>query len=176
MLACLLACAPAAISPGLVKEQQSYVLGNVQDPTLTQALMSMFLEPDHCLDPDFAAAAGVRLLGVINGQRLGKLQQTSKAAAALAAAADAEEASKQMLRKGKWGLPDVGKAPQQLPLVKGVRREVMYHQVRCCSASEDIDCCACVQLYIHCWASCCNDRQLVLVCSCAPAAWHGGYA
>jgi hypothetical protein len=122
----------AAISPGLVKEQRSYVLGSVQDPTLTQALLSMFMDPDHSTDPDFTAAAGVRLLGVINGQRLGQLQQKSGAAAALAAAADAEEAARQMLRKGKWGLPDVGKAPQQLPLVKGVRREVMYHQVRRC--------------------------------------------
>jgi hypothetical protein len=149
----VLACAFAAISPGLVKEQRSYVLGNVQDPLLAQALMSMFMEPDHCLDPDFTAAAGVRLLGVINGQRLGKLQQTSGAAAALAQAADAEEASKQMLRKGKWGLPDVGKAPQQLPLVKGVRREVMYHQVRCCRC-------------------CCDGRRLCLhqcECSCRCA-------
>lgn len=106
------------------------MLGSVYDPQLTSALMSMFLDPDQSLDPDFTAAAGVRLLGVVNGQRMGQLQQSSSPNPLLAAGAHAEEVSRQLLKRGKWALPDVGKAPQQPALVKGVRREVMYQQVR----------------------------------------------
>eukprot|EP00879_Flechtneria_rotunda_P025855 GHRR01027507.1.p1 GENE.GHRR01027507.1~~GHRR01027507.1.p1 ORF type:complete len:182 (+),score=36.37 GHRR01027507.1:326-871(+) len=129
---CFLACLHAAISPGLVKEQKSYVLGEVSDPQLTHALMSMFLDPDYTLDPEFTAAAGACLLGVVNGYRTGRQQQRSSLSILLQG--DGEAASRQLLKWAKWSLPDVGKAPQELPLLKGVRREVMYHEVRaaCC--------------------------------------------
>lgn len=127
MLPCLfLLC--AAISPGLVKDQKSYVLGSVYDPALTTALMSMFMDPDMTVDPQVTAAAGLSLLGVVNGYRIDGQQQSSTARALLHAD-DAYETSRHMFKQAKWGLPDVGKAPKQAPLVKNVRREVMYHQV-----------------------------------------------
>ena len=105
------------------------MLGSVFDPQLTTALMSMFLDPDHTLDPEFTAEAGTSLLGVINGYRTNSIRQSS-ATNALLMAEDAYETSRKMFKHAKWGLPDVGKAPQQLPLVKNVRREVMYQKVR----------------------------------------------
>lgn len=119
----------AAISPGLVKDQKSYVLGSVYDPNLTTALMSLFLDPDSTLDNEFTAAAGATLLTVINGYRTDAIRQSSTVSALLQAE-DAYAESRRMIKHAKWRLPEVGKAPQQLPLLKNVRRAVMYHKVR----------------------------------------------
>jgi hypothetical protein len=45
---------PPAISPGKVREQESYLLGSVADERLAAALFGMFLKPDRCLDAGFA--------------------------------------------------------------------------------------------------------------------------
>ncbi|KAF8072638.1 hypothetical protein HT031_000298 [Scenedesmus sp. PABB004] len=115
-----------AISPGLVKEQRSYLLGAVADPLLTSALLSMFIDPAASLDPEFTAAAGATLLAVTNGYRTG-LRQRSAAPAPPGGTPDALR--RQLTRHAKWGLPDVGKAPAAQPLLKGVRREVTYQQI-----------------------------------------------
>lgn len=113
---------PPAISPGLVKEQESYILGSVADPALARALLGLFMDPDASIDPPFTAAAGSTLLAFANGHRTGSARTHG--------ASDVAAASLQLAKHGRWGLPDVGKPPQQVPLVKGVRRAVVYQQVR----------------------------------------------
>lgn len=113
-----------------MKDQKCYVLGSVYDPQLTNALMSLFMDPDHTLDNEFTATAGASLLAVVNGYRTDSIKQSSTASALLQAD-DAYQASKSVFKRAKWRLPEVGRAPPQLPLVRNVRREVMYHKVRC---------------------------------------------
>jgi hypothetical protein len=112
----------AAISPGLVKEQQSYVLGSVHDPLLAQALMSLFLDPDHSIDPAFTANAGNTLLGCVNGYR-------TNSVGCQRLHGQVKQAALEVGSRGVWELPYVGKALQRQPLLKGVRRAVMYQQV-----------------------------------------------
>lgn len=113
------------MSPGLVKEQQSYLLGSVFDPQLTRALMSMFLDPDHTLDAEFTAAAGNTLLAFVNGARQGQAQ-----AVLPVVPGSSPEEGRRLLRHGKWQLPALGQAPEQDTLLSGVRRAVVYKQVR----------------------------------------------
>jgi hypothetical protein len=113
------------VSPGLVKEQESYLLGSVFDPQLTRALMSMFIDPDHTLDAEFTAAAGSTLLAFVNGARQGQAQ-----AVVPVVPGSSPEDGRMLLRHGKWRLPAVGQAPEQDTLLSGVRRAVVYKQVR----------------------------------------------
>lgn len=119
------AAAAAAVSPGLVKEQRSYLLGSVFDPQLTRALMSMFMDPDHTLDPEFTAAAGATLLAFVNGARQGQAQ-----AVVPVVPGGSLEDGRRLLRHGKWRLPALGQAPEQDTVLSGVRRAVVYQQVR----------------------------------------------
>lgn len=112
-----------------MRDQKSYVLGSVYDPKLTAAVMSLFMDPDCTLDSEFTATAGASLLAVVNGYRTDSLQHSSTASALLQAD-DAYEASRGIFKRAKWRLPAVGRSPQQLPLVKNIRREIMYHKVR----------------------------------------------
>jgi hypothetical protein len=110
-----------------VKDQKSYLLGSVVDSHLTQAVMSLFLDPDTSLEPAFAAAAGQTLLAFANGHTTG--QALREAAARRPLPGSSLEEGRQLLRHGKWALPAVGQAPQQQPLVKGVRRAVTYQHI-----------------------------------------------
>lgn len=114
----------AAVSPGLVKDQRSYLLGSVFDPQLTRALMSMFMDPDHTLDPEFTAAAGTTLLAFVNGARQGQAQAVKPVLAG-----SSPEDGRRLLRHGKWRLPALGHAPEQDTLLSGVQRSVVYKQV-----------------------------------------------
>lgn len=115
------------MSPGLVKDQKSYMLGSVADPALARAVMALFFDPDASLDAPFTAAAGATLLAFANGVRTG--QAAREAAARRRPPGATLEEGRQLLRRGQWGLPRVGSAPEQPPLVKGVRRAVMYQQI-----------------------------------------------
>jgi hypothetical protein len=84
--------------------------------------MSLFLDPDHSLDGGFTAAAGRTLLAFANGYKTGDAQRAA-AARRPAPCGSTLEDGKRLL------LPGVGQAPEQPPLVKGVRRAVMYQQV-----------------------------------------------
>jgi hypothetical protein len=114
----------AAVSPGLVKDQKSYLLGSLFDTRLTRAIMSMFMDPDHTLDPEFTAAAGTTLLAFVNGFRQGQQQ-----AAPPVVPGSSPEEGRRLLRHGKWRLPALGQAPEQDTLLSGVRRAVVYSQV-----------------------------------------------
>lgn len=114
-----------AVSPGLVKEQESYLVGSVFDPQLTRALMSLFLDPDHTLDPTFTAAAGTTLLAFVNGFRQGQQQAVKPVLPG-----SSPEEGRRLLRHGKWRLPALGQAPEQDTLLSGVRRAVVFKQVR----------------------------------------------
>lgn len=107
-----------------MKEQESYLLGSVFDPQLTRALMSLFMDPDHTLDPSFTAAAGHTLLAYVNGFRQGQQQ-----AARPVLPGSSPEDGRRLLRHGKWRLPALGKAPEQDTLLYGVRRAVVFEQV-----------------------------------------------
>lgn len=140
------------MSPGLVKEQQSYLLGSVIDLQLTRAIMSMFMDPDHTLDPDFTAAAGTTLLGFVNGFRQGQ-----QAAPVPLLPGSSLEDGRKLLRQGKWRLPALGKAPEQQTLLSGVRRAVVYNQVgskRCCGLEFGV-LCQCSQVDVICHSCSC---------------------
>jgi hypothetical protein len=107
-----------------VKDQKSYLLGSVFDPLLTRAIMSLFMDPDHTLDPDFTAAAGTTLLAFVNGYKRG---QEHKQPPVLPGSSP--EDGRRLLRQGKLRLPALGQAPEQDTLLSGVRRAVVYRQV-----------------------------------------------
>lgn len=57
----------AAISPGELREQESYVLGAVHSPEVADAILRAFLDPDVALDRAFAVDAAENLLLAVNG-------------------------------------------------------------------------------------------------------------
>jgi hypothetical protein len=85
----------------------------------------MFIDPDHTLDAEFTAAAGSTLLAFVNGARQGQAQ-----AVVPVVPGSSPEDGRMLLRHGKWRLPAVGQAPEQDTLLSGVRRAVVYKQVR----------------------------------------------
>lgn len=120
-------CTAAAVSPGLVRDQRSYVLGAVRDPALTSALLGLFLDPERTLDPVFTTAAGTTLLAAANGRRTHEALSAGKQ---MEQATTTRAAAVAVLSKhGRWELPAIGKAPAAPLLVSEVRREVTHQAV-----------------------------------------------
>ncbi len=62
-------CFLTAVSPGVLREQESYVLGALHSPQVTEAFVSLFANPETSIDPAFSLGAGASLLAIANGFR-----------------------------------------------------------------------------------------------------------